>query len=369
MTNNKKQVIILGIRGVPAQHGGFETFAEFLCLYLINKDWKVIIYCQEEGDAKIYETQWEGIKRIHVSTKNTGPLGTIIFDLKTIIHSLRYNGVFLTLGYNTAVFNILHRLFGKKNIINMDGIEWKRQKWGQIAKTWFWINERLGCWFGNHLVADHPKIKDHLASRVKRDKIRMIAYGGREIINADENLLKEYAIEKNNYAILIARPEPENSVLEIVTAFSQLKTDIKLVVLGKYDPENNAYQKSVLDIANNNIIFTGAIYEADKIAALRLYTKLYIHGHQVGGTNPSLVEAIAASNAILAHDNQFNRWVAKEGAVYFSDALSIKTNCEQLFTDESEIKKLQLKSQENFKQNFQWDDILKQYEDLLKEYA
>ena len=360
-----KHVVILGIRGVPAQHGGFETFAEYLCCYLINRDRSVTVYCQEEGNGSIYESEWEGVKRIHIPVKNTGPLGTIIFDLKSVIHSLRYNGVFLTLGYNTAIFNVLHRLTGKYNIINMDGIEWKRQKWGVVAKTWFWLNERFGCWFGNHLVADHPRIEDHLATRVSRDKITMIPYGGREILEADEIILEEYGLEKNNYAILIARAEPENSILEVVTAFSAKERNIKLVVLGNYTPETNAYHSEVMDVASDNVVFTGAIYEADKIAALRFYTRVYVHGHQVGGTNPSLIEALGAGNAVLAHDNKFNRWVAKEGAVYFSDIATAKDLFEQLFSNNELIEELQLVSRNNFKKNFQWDDILTQYENLL----
>ena len=120
-----KHLIVLGIRGVPAQHGGFETFAEYLCRYLILHDWNVTVYCQEEGNGSSYETVWEGVKRIHIPIKNTGPLGTIIFDLKSVLHSLRYNGIFLTLGYNTAIFNLLQRIKGKCKIITVGGIEWK----------------------------------------------------------------------------------------------------------------------------------------------------------------------------------------------------------------------------------------------------
>lgn len=360
-----KQIVVLGIRGVPAQHGGFETFAEYLCHYLVKRDWNVIVYCQEEGRGAIYESKWEGVKRIHIPVKNTGPLGTIIFDLKSVIHSLRHNGVFLTLGYNTAIFNILHRITGKYNIINMDGIEWKRQKWDVLAKIWFWLNERFGCWFGNHLVADHPRIEDHLATHVSRDKITMIPYGGREIIKADESILTDYGLEKDNYAILIARAEPENSILEVVTAFSAKQRNYKLVVLGNYTPETNDYHRAVMDAASDDVIFTGAIYEADKIATLRFYTRVYVHGHQVGGTNPSLIEALGAGNAVLAHDNKFNRWVAKEGAVYFSDVATAKELFEQLFSNNELIEELQLVCRNNFKKRFKWDNILMQYENLL----
>mgnify|MGYP000388440886 CR=1 FL=1 len=364
-----KHLILLGIRGIPAQHGGFETFAEHLCLTLIMHDWDITVYCQEEGTGSLYESEWEGIKRIHIPIKNTGPLGTIIFDLKAVLHSLRFNGVFLTLGYNTAIFNALHCLKGKKNIINMDGIEWKRQKWGLVAKTWFCLNERLGCWFGSHLVADHPRIKDHLATRgVSRDKITMIPYGGREITNADEQLLVEYGLEKDNYAIFIARAEPENSVLEMVTAFSAKTRDTKLVVLGNFEPKRKPYHKAVIEAASAEVVFLGAIYETDKVSALRFFCRFYVHGHQVGGTNPSLVEALGSGDAILAHDNPFNRWVAKDGALYFSDLASMERGYDQLFTDDALIESLRAKSKENFHANFQWADIIEQYEQLLLKF-
>ena len=249
----------------------------------------------------------------------------------------------------------------------MDGIEWKRQKWGAVAKCWFWLNERLGCWFGDHLVADHPRIEDHLATRVNRKKITMIPYGGLEVTAADEVILEEFNLQKNEYAIVIARPEPENSILEIVSGFSKKVRSKKLVILGNYDKEN-AYHRAVLDAASDEVLFLGAIYDVEKVSALRFYSTAYVHGHQVGGTNPSLVESIGAGNAIIAHDNPFNRWVAKEGAIYFSDASQASDAFEKIFQDKELVSNLELKTRENFRENFQWNDILAQYEKLLSNY-
>ncbi len=360
-----KQIIFLGIRGVPAQHGGFETFAEHLCFFLLERGWQVTVYCQGSGVGPVYETCWNGIKRIHIPVKNEGPLGTIIFDFKSVFHSLRHQGVFLTLGYNTALFNLLHRLRGKRNVINMDGIEWRRQKWGVIAKIWFWLNERFGCWFGSHLVADHPRIEDHLATRVKRNKITMIPYGAREIVDGDFSVLAEYGLSQNGYAILIARAEPENSILEVVKAFSSKQRNAKFVVLGNYDPEFNSYHRAVLDASSDEVIFPGAIYDTEKVGALRFFARAYIHGHQVGGTNPSLVEALGAGNAVLAHDNPFNRWVANEGAAYFDSVECASALFDRLFTDDAWVESLRQASKANFRENFQWNDILEQYESLL----
>jgi len=360
------KIIVLGIRGIPAQHGGFETFAEHLCQY---RNWDVTVYCQETGTGAIFQSKWEGVNRIHIPVRNTGPSGTVIFDFKSILHSLRHNGVFLSLGYNTAIFNVMYRLRGRTNVINMDGIEWKRQKWGLVARTWFLLNERLGCWFGNHLVADHPCIADHLATHVSRNKITMIPYGGCEILTADEQVLTDYGLKKYNYAILIARAEPENSILEVVTAFAARRRGSKLAVLGSYTPETNSYHRAVMEAASDEVIFPGAIYDGEKIGALRFFARIYVHGHQVGGTNPSLVEALGAGNAVLAHDNKFNRWVAKGGAIYFSDVASASVAFDRLMGDDELLESLQTSAKENFQKYFQWDDILHQYEQLLTEWS
>lgn len=360
-----KHLIIVGIRGLPARHGGFETFAENLSCFLVNRGWRVTVYCQEKGVGSIYKTKWKGVNRVHVPIKATGTISTIIFDIRTVVHSLRYYGVFLTLGYNTAVLNLLYRLMGKINVINMDGIEWKRQKWGLLAKNWLWLNERFGCWFGNHLVADHPIIAEHLATRISREKITTIPYGAREIIEADDSILKVYSLEKQEYAILIARPEPENSVLDLVIAFSAKQRGGKLVVLGNYQPKKYAYHRAVIEAASEEVIFIGAIYEERTIDALRFFARVYVHGHQVGGTNPSLVEALGAGNAIIAHDNAFNRWVAKDGAVYFKDVISAEKAFDQLLVEDAVVQSLRKASRKNFNSNFQWKNILSKYEELL----
>lgn len=183
---------------------------------------------------------------------------------------------------------------------------------GLIVKTWFWLNERAGCWIGNHLVADHPKIKEHLATRVSADKITMIPYGGDEVLEASESLLNPYGLLPNQFSVIIARPEPENSFLEMVRAFSCKPRNHKLVVLGNFTPDTNQFHKAVMSAASEEVVFPGAIYDAPVVQAFRFYARFYLHGHRVGGTNPSLVEALGAGCAVIAHDNHFNRWVAEK---------------------------------------------------------
>ena len=363
-----RKLVISGIRGIPAAHGGFETFAEYLALYLVKRGWHVIVYCQGSPGTEYSETIWQGIHLITIPENSEGAFGTVRFDFNAVVHSLEKDCLVLTLGYNTAIFSLFYRLKGIPNVINMDGIEWKRDKWGTIAKTWFWMNERFGCWFGNHLVADHPSIADHLATRVRRNKIETIAYGGLEVLSSDVSLIEPFGLVPNEYAIVIARPEPENSLLEIVKGFSARTRNKKLVILGKYDSAHH-YHQAVLDAASPEVMFVGAIYDIEVVSALRFFATCYVHGHTVGGTNPSLVESLGTGNAILAHDNKFNRWVAKNGAMYFSSESDISNAFETLFSDQELVKSLENATRLNFKENFMWEQILKQYEDLLLRFV
>ena len=297
-----KVLRILGTRGVPAGHGGFETFAEHLALHLVARGWQVIVYCQGERSGPVQLDGWQGVRRVHIGVDESGPRGTIVFDWRATLHARRAHaaepGVCLTLGYNTAVFCAWLRLRGVPNIINMDGIEWRRDKWGVAAKAWFRLNEWAGARLGNHLVADHPEIALHLARIVCARKVSTIAYGAIALGNLSDAPVRLLGLEAGRYMTLIARPEPENSVLEVVQAFSRRRRGHTLAVLGSY-VEANAYHRAVRAAASDEVRFLGAIYDKPLLNALRLHCSAYVHGHRVGGTNPSLVEALGAGNAVL----------------------------------------------------------------------
>ena len=195
----------------------------------------------------------------------------------------------------------------------------------------------------------------------------MIPYGGREIINAKESVLSEYEITKDQYALIIARAEPENSILEIVSAFSSKKRGLKLIILGDYHPDINAYHRAIFEAASDEVVFIGSVYDEVKVSALRYFARVYLHGHQVGGTNPSLVEALGAGNAVIAHDNKFNRWVAKDAAIYFEGVQTASKALDKVFKDSDQVERLRKRSRENFNKNFRWNHILQEYERFLLE--
>jgi glycosyltransferase involved in cell wall biosynthesis len=293
----------------------------------------------------------------------------MLFDWKSIRHSLLEEGVVLTLGYNTGVFNLVYRLTGKSNIMNMDGIEWKREKWSLPARIWFWLNEWIGARAANHLVADHPEIGRHLLRHTAPNKIAIIPYGADSVTTAPVSLIHKYDLTSKSYYLLIARPEPENSILEIVRAYSLRQRGMPLVILGNYRPDGTPYQRTVLNASGPEIIFLGAIFDRDIVKALRFHARAYFHGHRVGGTKPSLVESLAAGNAIIAHDNCFTRWVAGEGALYFRSCEDIDRILDWLNLDCTQLLAMESASRKKHIESFTQEKILTAYEELLLQFA
>lgn len=338
-TPASRHICILGTRGIPARHGGFETFAEGLAMHLVDRGWNVGVYCQESGHGPIREELWNGIRRIIVPSHSESALASMAFDLRCILHARKNFSNCLTLGYNTAIFNLLLKFSGKSTIMNMDGIEWARAKWSPPARAWLWANEWIGAKVSDTLIADHPEIARHLQRHTPAAKIQTIAYGASTPLHTNPNVLETFGVAPGKYALVIARPVRENSILEIVRAWSLRPRGMPLLVLGTFYP-GHAYHDEVLSFASEEIRFPGAIYEKETIQPLRWHAALYLHGHQVGGTNPSLIEALASGNPVLAHDNRFNRWVANDAAIYFRDEADCHAALNVLLEDKSLLSRL-----------------------------
>ena len=360
----KRKLLILGTRGIPGNHGGFETFAQRLALYLVNRGWEITVYCQDSGD-RLTPKVWKGINLVHIPTPNNGALWSIIFDYKSTIHALKQDGIVLVLGYNTAIFSLLYWLKGRVVLTNMDGMEWWREKWNGIQKTWLFINERCGVWFSDRIIADHPQIANyHIKKGVNPSKVATIPYGTEAVEAPDLTLLEQYNLQENSYALVIARPEPENSILEIVRAFSARQRGCKLIVLGRYNPAID-YHAKVMAAASEEVEFLGGVYDRDTLHALRSYARLYVHGHTVGGTNPSLVEALAAGTPVLAHGNDFNTWVAGSGSLFFESESHCGSQFDSILDNAEALQAMSQASRKRYYDAFSGDRDLIDYEQLF----
>lgn len=185
--------------------------------------------------------------------------------------------------------------------------------------------------------------------------------------SAPREVLSKLGLEPGRYLSVIARPEPENSLLEMVQGFSAKPRGFHLAVLGNYQSDN-PYHRAVKSAASPEVLFVGAIYDKAVVQALRFHSAAYLHGHQVGGTNPSLVEALGAGNPVVAHDNRFNRWVAGDGAVYFDGAKDFSERIDELLAAPPKLALLSAQSRRRFEEVFTWPKVLAQYEALLTGY-
>ncbi|PFG15648.1 glycosyltransferase involved in cell wall biosynthesis [Propionicimonas paludicola] len=359
-----RTVRILGTHGVPAGYGGFETAAEAVARYLVGNGWRVVVYCQEPDHGQgVITDEWEGIERVRIPIARDGWLGTAQFDLVSIRHAARHRDVCLTFGYNTAVFNLRQKLAGIPNVINMDGIEWSRARWGKFRQAILWTNERIACWIGDELIADHPEIEVYLRGRARAEKITTITYGAPLVTAADPAPLTELGLNPGGYLTLIARPIPENSILELVHGFSARPRPVDLVILGDYG--DDPYHQAVRAAASDQVHFPGAIYDPQVTQAVRFHSVGYLHGHTVGGTNPSLVEALGAGNPVVAHDNPYNRWVAQDAALYFSDVAGADQAITRLTSEPGLADALRSAARARHAAEFTWEHVAGQYEQLL----
>ena len=366
MADGVPAMLILGTRGIPAAHGGFETFAERLAIFLAGRGWRVGVYCQRDVarvGTRVTSRDWNGIELITVEVGLRGPAATLAFDAVCAHDAAARGGVSLVLGYNGAVFLPYLRARGGRILTNMDGIEWRRPKWSLPVRAFFYVSEWIAAWSSQRLVADHPIIADHLARRRPRRAIATIPYGGDPPPAAIGP--PPLGLQPDGYLVSIARIEPDNNILTLVEAFSRRRRGVRLVVLGTMSV-GNPYHRAVEDAASDEVLFPGAIYEADQVQALRVHARAYLHGHTVGGTNPSLVEALWAGSAVVAHDNPFNRGTAGDEQFYFSDGDTCAAAIDRVLADMPAVAAAPAAARTRA-ERFRWDDVLVAYEEAVRQ--
>lgn len=360
----RPRITILGTRGIPAQHGGFETLAERLAIYLASRGWAVHVACQTALGVSHFRRNWKGVELENYPVPLKGSAGSIIFDFESAFSASRHRGVILTLGYNTAIFGFVHKLRRRPHVVNLDGLEWKRAKWSLAARMWFYANERIAPLTATALIADHPEIFRRFDRPKLAHKLTMIPYGADRLSGGDIRIMAANRLRPNDYVLVVARPEPENSLLEIVSSFSRRPRGRRLVVLGAYDRAKK-YHRRVMESASPEVKFLGPIYDLQTVQSLRFFARLYVHGHQMGGTNPSLVEALGAASPVIAHDNPFNRWVGGPRMAYFRDEVECDRLLDELLENGDWLAQARKAALERHAEDFTWDKVLGQYEALL----
>jgi glycosyltransferase involved in cell wall biosynthesis len=355
------RIAILGSRGIPAHYGGFETFAERLGVGLVERGHEVTVFCESSQDVI---EQYRGVKLRHIRVRALGSLTTLVYDATCLWQARSSFDVIYMLGYGTSPLCWLPRLWGSQVWINMDGLEWARGKWGLVAKWYLRLAEAIAMWTPNRIIADAASIKAHLERRYRRlPPCDVIPYGCEIVNGACAEELKSFGLTPDSYYLVVCRFEPENHLKEIIEGFLGSKSEKRLVLVGDHTREN-AYVRSLVKHQNERVLFTGPVYDAAKIQALRYFCRAYIHGHSVGGTNPSLVEAMGCGNAVIAHNNPFNREVLSGSGLFFSSVEEVSAAIDLTETGRVDVAGMKAGVVERAKRFYTWERITDHYCEL-----
>lgn len=352
---------IIGCRGIPNRYGGFEKFAEIISRRLSEFGNNVYVYSSHNHPNK--EKVLGDVHIIHKYDPEfkLGTFGQFVYDLNCILDARKQNfDIIYQLGYTSS--SIWFWLLPKRSVIvtNMDGLEWKRKKYNFLTRIFLKFAERLAIHSSNHLVADSEAIKSYLLKFSK--PVTYASYGAHNFTSPDVNVLKQYNLDSWRYNLLVARIVPENNIEMILTGAENSKEKLPFLVIGNHmTPYGIHLKKRFGD--SDHIRFMGSIFDDNVLNNLRFHSKLYFHGHSVGGTNPSLLEAMASQAIICAHNNAYNSEVLGENAHYFSSSTDVSSILDT-FTREA-FDPRTLKNQEVIEKKYNWTSIAIIYNDLF----
>ena len=359
------RIAILGTRGIPNYYGGFEHISEYVSAGLVKKGHSVTVY--NSHNHPYTADTWNGvtIKHCYDPEYLIGTAGQFIYDLNCLMDARKQKfDVVLLMGYTSC--SIWGRLYPKNSTIitNMDGLEWKRSKYSKRVQQFLKYAEKLAVKHSQFYISDSRVIKQYL-----KDKYHIyseyIPYGADVLSEIEREQLDAREAQKEDYFLLMARMEPENNIETILEGFNNSNSRRKFKVLGD---TSNRFGQYIRNKFNNDerIQFKGAIFDTPKVRALQNNSYLYFHGHSVGGTNPSLLEAMASEALIAAHNNPFNKSVLHADAFYFSNANEVQQLVENVQRKENE----QMMVRNNLNKiayQFNWEKIIDEYEAFILE--
>ncbi len=357
------KIAILGIRGIPANYGGFETFAEELAPRLVDRGHEVTVYGRS-NNIRYSSDVYKGVRLVILPTIPTKHLDTVAHTFISVFHALPAGfDVILMCNAANALFCAVPRLAGTPVALNVDGIERKRQKWGVAGRTYYWISEFLSTIIPNVVVTDAVVIRDYYMERHKTSSV-MIAYGT-DLRHKDEtDLLDSLGLESRKYMLYVSRLEPENNAHLAIEAYASVDTEMPLVVVGDA-PYASAYIERLKSMADPRVRFTGAIY-GDGYLELRCHAYAYIQATEVGGTHPALLEAMGAGNCILAKDTPEHQEVLEETGLYFEDVHGLAALLTKVLSDPSLARAYGEKTRERARAVYSWEVITDEYENLFR---
>jgi glycosyltransferase involved in cell wall biosynthesis len=353
------RIALLGTRGIPANYGGFETFAEELSVRLAERGHDVTVYCRERYPQPCYR----GVKLRYLPTIRHKYFDTIAHTgFSTLDVLLHRFDVVLYCNAANAIFTLWPRLFGMPTALNVDGVERRRKKWNVVAKSWYLVSEWLATWCCSSVITDAEKIREYYLERYGKDST-FIAYGAETNKLTADDRVRALGLEPDKYVLYVSRMEPENNALLVRQAFEKIQTDFKLAIVGDA-PYAADYIRQVKDTTDKRIIIPGAIY-GEGYHQLQSHCAVYVQATEVGGTHPALVEAMGRGALVLYLHTPECAEVAGDAAVSFTtDTLVEKLQWAVHVSDEERAAWGKLAS-ERIEKLYSWNAVTDQYERLL----
>lgn len=356
----KIKVAIVGTQGVPAQYGGFETLTENLLGMKNAENIEYTVFCSGI-DMPTKQSTYKGANLKYVGLHSNG-VQSIPYDIISMLKCLSGYHTILILGVSGCIFVPILRLLTKaKIVVNIDGMEHRREKWNKWAKWFLRTSEKMAVKYADEVIADNQGIQEYVQETYNK-KAHVIAYGGDHVKQAiddeeQQKLIGEFGVKKNEYALSICRIEPENNIDMILSSFA--KTGKTLVMVGNF--HNNVYSRNIKETYKSfsNIHLIDACYDLRKLYALRNNAQFYVHGHSAGGTNPSLVEAMFFGRPIVAFGVCYNRYSTNNEAEYFNSASELEAMLTQPRKETGETLRYYAET------NYTWKRICSQYEELV----
>src|SRR2546426_1883906 len=361
------RIAILGTRGIPANYGGFETFAEHLSTRLAARGHDVTVYCRAHYTSP-RELEFQGVRLKVLPTIRHKYFDTIVHSFLSALHSVprRYDAALICNAANAPFASIL-RLTGTPVALNVDGLEHKRKKWNSIARRYYLLAERLATILPNETVTDARVIQEYYLARY-RVASTMIAYGA-EVERRPDPSVRRWRVEPNRYVLYVSRLEPENNAHLVIEAFKRVRTAHKLLIVGDA-PYAHDYIADLKARARRDkrIVFTGFVFGRD-YRALQQNAYCYVHATEVGGTHPALLEAMGFGNCVLTLDAPENIEAVGEAAILYDDEKDLTGKLQRVLRDGSLVHALRNRAQARVLEHYTWDRVVDQYEQLFAEMA
>lgn len=379
-----QHVFIIGSRGLPAQYGGFETFVDQLVSHQVSPDIQYHVACLS-NDQAYQHFDYKGVDCFTIKAPKLGPARVIAYDMMAINYALKLikkqgieQSIFYVLGNTIGAFvapfaRKIHKI-GGRFYINPDGLEWKRAKWAKPIQAYLKYSEKIMTRHADLVISDNPGIESYIKEAYPWSKTTYIAYGtdlSPTSLSSQDNKVREFyqkwQTQEKNYYLILGRFVPENNYETAIREFMASSTKRDLVII--CNQEGNPYFEELRARTgfdqDPRVKFVGTVYDQDLLKYIRKEAFAYIHGHEVGGTNPGLLEALAQTDLNLVLGVSFNQTVAKDSAQYWTKEIGDLAHLIDRIDSLEDVSEWGQRAKANMKQNFTWEKIVGEYEELF----